>query len=65
MVVATPEEISEFEMKPKLQSVLSVQSSVCHGYVGNKAAMLPLQLLGYNVDPINTVQLSNHTGQAY
>ncbi|CAI5987788.1 unnamed protein product [Closterium sp. NIES-65] len=32
------------------------------GYVGNKAAVFPLQLLGFDVDPINSVQLSNHTG---
>jgi pyridoxine kinase len=32
------------------------------GYVGNKAALFPLQLLGYDVDPINSVQFSNHTG---
>ncbi len=32
------------------------------GYVGNKAAVLPLQLLGFDVDPLLTVQFSNHTG---
>ena len=42
--------------------VLSVQSSVVHGYVGNKSSVFPLQLHGFDVDPINTVQLSNHTG---
>lgn len=42
--------------------VLSVQSHVVSGYVGNKAAVFPLQLLGFEVDPINTVQFSNHTG---
>ncbi|KAI8921712.1 Ribokinase-like protein [Entophlyctis helioformis] len=42
--------------------VLSVQSHVAHGYVGNKAATFPLQLLGFDVDPLNTVQFSNHTG---
>ena len=41
--------------------VLSIQSHVVHGYVGNKSASFPLQLLGYDVDAINTVQLSNHT----
>ena len=41
--------------------VLSIQSHVVHGYVGNKSASFPLQLLGYEVDAINTVQLSNHT----
>ncbi|XXQ36000.1 pyridoxal kinase [Plasmodiophora brassicae] len=44
--------------------ILSIQSSVVHGYVGNKAAMFPLQVLGFDVDPINSVQLSNHTGYA-
>ncbi len=31
--------------------VLSIQSHVVHGYVGNKCAVLPLQLLGFEVDP--------------
>jgi pyridoxine kinase len=30
--------------------------------VGNKAAVFPLQLLGYDVDFINSVHFSNHTG---
>ena len=30
---------------------------------GNKAAVFPLQLFGFDVDPINSVQLSNHTGK--
>ncbi|CAL1278557.1 unnamed protein product [Larinioides sclopetarius] len=42
--------------------VLSVQSHVVSGYVGNKSACFPLQLLGLEVDFINSVQLSNHTG---
>lgn len=42
--------------------VLSVQSHVVSGYVGNKAAVFPLQLLGIEVDPVHTVQFSNHTG---
>nr|DAD32010.1 TPA_asm: hypothetical protein HUJ06_010861 [Nelumbo nucifera] len=42
--------------------VLSIQSHTVQGYVGNKAAVFPLQLLGYDVDPINSVQFSNHTG---
>ncbi|CAH8862723.1 unnamed protein product [Trichobilharzia szidati] len=41
---------------------LCIQSHVVHGYVGNKSAVLPLQLLGVEVDFINSVQLSNHTG---
>ena len=42
--------------------VLSIQSHVVSGYVGNKAAVFPLQLLGFDVDIINSVQYSNHTG---
>ncbi|MBA0769924.1 hypothetical protein Gotri_018610, partial [Gossypium trilobum] len=43
--------------------VLSIQSHTVQGYVGNKSAVFPLQLLGYDVDPINSVQFSNHTGK--
>lgn len=42
--------------------VLSIQSHVVHGYVGNRAAVFPLQLLGFEVDVINSVQFSCHTG---
>lgn len=42
--------------------VLSVQSHVVSGYVGNKAAVFPLQLLGFDVDVLNSCSLSNHTG---
>ncbi|KAL7751645.1 hypothetical protein RI367_003111 [Sorochytrium milnesiophthora] len=41
---------------------LAVQSHVVSGYCGNKCAVFPLQVLGIDVDPVNTVQLSNHTG---
>ncbi|KAH9739116.1 Pyridoxal kinase [Citrus sinensis] len=43
--------------------VLSIQSHTVQGYVGNKSAVFPLQLLGYDVDPIHSVQFSNHTGK--
>lgn len=42
--------------------ILSIQSHVVYGYVGNKAATYPLQSMGYDVWPINTVQFSRHTG---
>ncbi|KAF7831072.1 pyridoxal kinase isoform X1 [Senna tora] len=42
--------------------VLSIESHTVQGYVGNKAAVFPLQLLGYDVDPINSVQLEDHAG---
>ncbi|MFC0337471.1 pyridoxine kinase [Kushneria avicenniae] len=42
--------------------IISIQSHVAYGYVGNRAAVLPLQRLGCEVTAINTVQFSNHTG---
>ncbi|KAJ7623606.1 Ribokinase-like protein [Roridomyces roridus] len=42
--------------------VLSIQSHVVFGYVGGKAAVFPLQCLGYDVDVVNTVNFSNHSG---
>ncbi|XP_054165504.1 pyridoxal kinase-like [Oppia nitens] len=42
--------------------VLSIQSHVVSGYVGNKSAVFPLQVLGFEVDAINSVQFSTHTG---
>ena len=43
-------------------AVLSIQSEVAYGHVGNSAATLPLQRLGFDVLPINTVQLAHHPG---
>jgi len=43
-------------------SILSIQSHVAYGYVGNKAAVFPLQSMGFDVWPVHTVQFSNHTG---
>ena len=42
--------------------ILSIQSSVAYGYVGNCAATFPLQRLGHEVWPVHTVHFSNHTG---
>jgi pyridoxine kinase len=42
--------------------ILSIQSSVAFGHVGNSAAVFPLQRLGHEVWPVNTVHFSNHTG---
>jgi pyridoxine kinase len=42
--------------------ILSIQSSVAYGHVGNSAAVFPLQRLGHEVWPVFTVQFSNHTG---
>jgi pyridoxine kinase len=43
-------------------NLLSIQSHVAYGHVGNSAAVFPLQRLGCEVWPIHTVQFSNHTG---
>lgn len=42
--------------------ILSIQSSVAFGHVGNSAATFPLQRLGHEVYPVLTVHFSNHTG---
>lgn len=42
--------------------ILSIQSAVAHGHVGNSAAVFPLQRIGVDVLPVNTVNFSNHTG---
>jgi pyridoxine kinase len=42
--------------------VLSIQSVVAHGHVGNSAAVFPLQRIGVEVVPVPTVNFSNHTG---
>ncbi len=42
--------------------ILSIQSSVAYGHVGNSAATFPLQRLGHEVWPVSTVHFSNHTG---
>src|ERR1700712_2215174 len=42
--------------------ILSIQSSVAYGHVGNSAATFPLQRLGHEVYPVLTVHFSNHTG---
>ncbi len=43
-------------------NIVSVQSWVSYGHVGNAAAVFPLQRLGAEVWAVNTVQFSNHTG---
>ena len=42
--------------------ILSLQSWVSYGHVGNAAAIFPLQRLGAEVSAVHTVQFSNHTG---
>ena len=43
-------------------SILSIQSAVVYGHVGNSAAVFLLQRLGFEVWPLDTVSFSNHPG---
>lgn len=42
--------------------IVSIQSAVAFGHVGNSAAVFPLQRMGFEVWPVDTVQFSNHPG---
>jgi pyridoxine kinase len=55
---------AEERVRPSLPmvAVLSIQSHVAYGHVGNASAVFPLQRLGIEVWPVHTVQFSNHTG---
>ncbi len=44
------------------KTILSIQSSVAYGHVGNSAATFPLMRMGFRVWPVLTVHFSNHTG---
>ena len=43
-------------------TILSIQSSVAYGHVGNSAVTFPLMRMGVEVWPVITVHFSNHTG---
>ncbi|HYE49540.1 MAG TPA: pyridoxal kinase PdxY [Azospirillaceae bacterium] len=45
-----------------MRTILSIQSHVAFGHVGNRAAVFPLERLGFETIAVNTVQFSNHTG---
>ncbi len=45
-----------------MPTVLSLQSRVAYGHVGNAAAVFPLQRLGIEAWALDTVAFSNHTG---
>jgi pyridoxine kinase len=45
-----------------MPAILSIQSHVVYGHVGNSAAVFALQRVGREVWPIHTVHFSNHTG---
>jgi len=45
-----------------MKRILSIQSSVAYGHVGNSAATFPLMRMGVEVWPVLTVHFSNNTG---
>ncbi|ACJ01273.1 pyridoxal kinase PdxY [Rhodospirillum centenum] len=45
-----------------MKTILTIQSHVAFGHVGNRAAVFPLERLGCEAIAVNTVQFSNHTG---
>ncbi len=49
---------------PRRLNILSIQSSVAYGHVGNSAATFPLMRMGVEVWPVITVHFSNNTGYA-
>ncbi len=61
------EEKSVFHKGPRpditpTMNILSIQSAVSYGHVGNSAAVFILQRLGHEAWPIDTVRFSNHPG---
>src|SRR5271155_3054467 len=48
---------------PTIPTVLSLQSRVAYGHVGNAASVFPLQRLGIDVWALDTGAFSNHTGR--
>ena len=48
-----------------MPTVLSVQSRVAYGHVGNAASVFPLQRLGIEAWALDTVAFSNHTGHGH
>jgi len=59
--LSDPNDPRQPESRP-VTAILSIQSSVAYGHVGNSAAVFPLQRLGIDVWPVLTVHFSNHTG---
>ena len=47
----------------KMITILKMKGRLTGCLLGNRAATFPLQILGYDVDVINSVQFSNHTGR--
>jgi pyridoxine kinase len=52
--------VNDNSVKDQPLAILSIQSNVVTGHVGNAAATLPLQRLGFEVWSVDTVTFSNH-----
>jgi pyridoxine kinase len=50
------------EWTPMTTSIISIQSQVVHGHVGNSAAVLPMQAHGLNVAAVPTMLLPKPPG---
>jgi pyridoxine kinase len=61
-VLASVASIDQHGSMLRAPTLLSIQSHVAFGHVGNAAAVFPLQRLGCEVWPIHTLQFSNHPG---
>lgn len=61
-MTSTPEDELGSGLKGPTPSILSIQSGIAYGHVGNAAAVFPLQRLGFDVWPVHTVQLGHHPG---
>ncbi len=48
--------VEAVDIMPAAKRVLSIQSHVVHGYVGNRCAVFPLQLLGFDVRPQTDIE---------
>jgi hypothetical protein len=49
-------------VSPPHMSVISIQSQVAYGHVGNSAAVFPMQMHGIDVIAVPTTLLSNRPG---
>ena len=63
--ITAPERAGGIHEEATGLNILSIQSSVAYGHVGNSAAVFPLQRMGFEVWPVNTVHFSNHTGYGH
>jgi pyridoxine kinase len=61
--LAKDQTLDNLPEKPSRMPILSIQSAVAHGHVGNAVAVPALQALGHEVWRVDTVAFSNHPGR--